>query len=111
MSKIITQPAQDAPVAFVLASASPRRIELLAQIGVTADTVAPADIDETPEHGELPRVYAERMAVEKASAVSPAHAGAMVLAADTVVYRFNAGGSSERQSRATKSRTSNEISK
>ena len=85
MSKIITQPAQDAPVAFVLASASPRRIELLAQIGVTADTVAPADIDETPEHGELPRVYTERMAVEKASAVSPAHAGAMVLAADTVV--------------------------
>ena len=71
--------------ALVLASASPRRLELLSQIGVTPDKVAPADIDETPHGGELPKNYAERMAQEKAAAVAPAHDGALVLAADTVV--------------------------
>lgn len=69
----------------MLASASPRRLELLAQIGVTPDLVTPADIDETPHTGELPKPYAERMAAEKAAAVAPDHAGALVLAADTVV--------------------------
>ncbi len=79
------QPAQDAPASFVLASASPRRVELLAQIGITADSIDPADIDETPHNGEIPRQYAKRMAVEKAQAVAGKHKGALLLAADTVV--------------------------
>ena len=68
---------------LVLASSSPRRLELLARIGVVPDEVAPADIDETPCRGELPRPYAERMAAEKAAAVP--RPGALLLAADTVV--------------------------
>ena len=68
---------------LVLASASPRRRQLLAQIGIAPDEVKPADIDETPEAGEAPRVYAERLGVEKARAV---HApGQYTLAGDTVV--------------------------
>jgi septum formation protein len=68
---------------LVLASASPRRRQLLAQIGVTPDAVAPADIDETPRKGELPRRYVLRMAEEKSAA---AHGpDALTLAADTVV--------------------------
>jgi septum formation protein len=71
---------------LVLGSASPRRLALLAQIGVTPDAVAPADIDETPLPGELPRAYARRMADAKADACAAA-AGpdALVLCADTVV--------------------------
>lgn len=68
---------------LILASASPRRLELLARLGVTPDAVTPADIDETPLKGELPIVYARRMAAAKAAAV--AQAGALTLAADTVV--------------------------
>ena len=68
---------------LVLASASPRRLELLARIGVTPDAVVPADIDETPLRAELPAHYACRMAAEKAAAVR--EPGALVLAADTVV--------------------------
>ena len=68
---------------LVLASASPRRLELLARLGVTPDEVVPAEIDETPRRGELPAAYACRMAAEKAAAV--ARPGAIVLAADTVV--------------------------
>jgi septum formation protein len=68
---------------LVLASASPRRLELLARLGVTPDAVTPADIDETPGKGELPVPYAERMAAEKAAAA--AQPGSIVLAADTVV--------------------------
>ncbi|MEZ5994580.1 MAG: Maf family protein [Hyphomonadaceae bacterium] len=68
---------------LVLASASPRRLELLAQIGVTPDEVIAADIDETPLPKETPRALARRLARAKAMAV-PA-AGAIVLAADTVV--------------------------
>ncbi|WP_394805446.1 Maf family protein [Kordiimonas aestuarii] len=70
---------------FVLASASPRRRDLLAQIGITPDVIAPADLDETPHLRELPKAYAERLAREKAAAVAPAHKGAVILAADTVV--------------------------
>ena len=68
---------------LILASASPRRRELLARIGVVPDAVAPADIDETPGKTELPRDYARRMAREKALAAASdiAH----VLAGDTVV--------------------------
>lgn len=68
---------------LVLASASPRRLDLLSQIGITPDQVIPADIDETHKRGELPRDYAVRMALEKAQAVKVA--GAYVLSADTVV--------------------------
>lgn len=68
---------------LVLASASPRRLELLARIGVVPDAVIAADIDETPARGELPPAYARRMAAAKAAAV--ARPGAIVLAADTVV--------------------------
>jgi nucleoside triphosphate pyrophosphatase len=70
-------------VRLVLASASPRRLELLARLGVTPDAVVPAAVDETPRKGEPPARYACRMATEKAAAV--AEAGALVLAADTVV--------------------------
>jgi septum formation protein len=68
---------------LILASASPRRLELLARLGVTPDSVVPAEIDETPRKGEIPDRYAGRMAAEKAAAV--AQAGSVVLAADTVV--------------------------
>lgn len=70
---------------LVLGSASPRRLELLAQIGVVPDAVDPADIDETPLQGELPRAYALRLAVEKAQAVGARWDDALVLCADTVV--------------------------
>ncbi|WOF72955.1 Maf family nucleotide pyrophosphatase [Parvibaculaceae bacterium PLY_AMNH_Bact1] len=70
---------------LVLASASPRRLDLLRQVGIVPDMVAPADLDETPGPTELPRVYAERLAAEKAAAVAANHDGALVLAADTVV--------------------------
>lgn len=68
---------------LILASASPRRRELLARLGVEPDSVAPADIDETPLKAEIPRAYAQRMGREKAAAV--AGEGAFVLAGDTVV--------------------------
>ncbi|MDE1466251.1 Maf family protein [Aurantiacibacter sp. D1-12] len=68
---------------LILASASPRRRELLARLGVEPDAVAPADIDETPHKGELPRDYATRMAREKAAAVDGGTSH--VLAGDTVV--------------------------
>ena len=71
----------DAPL--ILASASPRRAELLARIGVTPDRISPADIDETPARAELPRPYAQRLAREKARAV--AEEGVFTLAGDTVV--------------------------
>ena len=68
---------------LVLASASPRRLALLAQIGIVPDRVIPTDIDETPLRDELPRQYARRLAHAKADAV--AASGAYVLAADTAV--------------------------
>jgi septum formation protein len=70
---------------LVLASSSPRRLELLRQVGVTPDRIDPADIDETPRRGELPPAHALRLAEEKARAVMPRHPGAYILAADTVV--------------------------
>ena len=68
---------------LVLASASPRRRELLARLGMEPARITPADIDETPGRGELPRAYAIRMAREKAQAA--ADTAAHVLAGDTVV--------------------------
>jgi septum formation protein len=68
---------------LILASASPRRHELLARLGIEPTRVVHTDIDETPGKGELPRDYAQRMAREKAAAA--AETGAYVLAGDTVV--------------------------
>jgi septum formation protein len=68
---------------LVLASASPRRLALLAQIGIVPDHIIPPNIDEAPMHGELPRDYARRLALAKADAVAMPEA--FVLAADTVV--------------------------
>jgi septum formation protein len=68
---------------LILASASPRRLALLAQIGITPDEVIAADIDETPLKDETPRNLALRLARSKAEAVKAD--GAIVLAADTVV--------------------------
>lgn len=70
---------------LVLASASPRRLDLLRQMGITPDAVAPADIDESAHKGELPLVYAQRIAAEKAAAIRPQHPDAVILSADTVV--------------------------
>lgn len=76
---------------LVLASASPRRVALLRQIGIAPDAVIPSDLDETPRRGEAPRALAQRLATEKAessaavAATRPELAGALTLAADTVV--------------------------
>lgn len=70
---------------FVLASASPRRLELLAQVGLAPDRVIPAEIDESPRRAELPAAYAARMAREKCVQVSRQCSADRVLAADTVV--------------------------
>ena len=70
---------------LILASASARRLELLAQIGVTPDIVDAPQIDESPHARELPRIYAARMAAAKLNAVAVRHDGAFVLAADTAV--------------------------
>ena len=69
---------------LILGSASPRRRDLLAQIGITADAIRPPDIDETVLKAELPRVYCLRMAREKVLAVT-ADADDIVLCADTTV--------------------------
>lgn len=70
---------------LVLASASPRRLDLLRQVGLEPAEIDPADIDETPAAHELPRAYALRMATSKLAAVAPRHPAAVVLAADSVV--------------------------
>jgi septum formation protein len=70
---------------LVLASASPRRLDLLRQIGLMPDRIDPADIDETPRPSELPPAHAMRLAEEKVRAVMPRHPEAFILAADTVV--------------------------
>lgn len=71
---------------LILASASPRRAELLTAAGFIFD-VAPADVDETPQPGETPEVYTQRVALEKARRVARKHAGGdvAILAADTEV--------------------------
>ena len=69
---------------LILASSSPRRRDLLAQIGVIPDDIRSPDIDEVPRKGELPRPYAERMASEKALAV-PRSRDEVILAGDTTV--------------------------
>jgi septum formation protein len=80
----VLQPTAASPP-FILASASPRRRDLLAQVGLAPDLIDPADIDETPARDESPANHAERLAAEKARAVAGRHPGAYVLGADTVV--------------------------
>ena len=70
---------------LILASASPRRLDLLRQVGVVPDLVDPARIDETPMARELPADLVVRLAEAKARAVAARHPGAWVLAADTIV--------------------------
>jgi septum formation protein len=72
-------------VRLILASASPRRLDLLSRIDVGPDAVIPADIDESVPKGELPRDHAVRLAVEKAETVAAKEPDSLVLAADTVV--------------------------
>jgi septum formation protein len=87
----VTKDARPPGAKLVLASASPRRLELLQQIGLEPDALLPADVDETPLKGELPRSLAARLAHEKAKAAGrvmasrPELAGAYLVAADTVV--------------------------
>lgn len=73
------------PLPLVLASASPRRLDLLRQIGIVPAQVRPSDIDETPLPGELPRGHGVRLARAKAAEAAARDPGAMILAADTVV--------------------------
>ncbi|HTJ64301.1 MAG TPA: Maf family protein [Alphaproteobacteria bacterium] len=73
------------PTKLILASASPRRLDLLRQIGIEPSLVDPAEIDETPLKAEPPAKHALRLALEKARMVAGRHDGAFVLAADTVV--------------------------
>jgi septum formation protein len=70
---------------LVLASASPRRLDLLRQIGIIPNAIDPADLDETPTKGELPPAHVVRLAEAKARAVAPRHPAAFILAADTIV--------------------------
>lgn len=74
----------DPGLRLILGSASPRRLDLLAQIGVVPFAVRPADIDEEARKGELPRDYVRRIAAEKLAAVAVG-AGEVVLCADTTV--------------------------
>jgi len=70
---------------LVLASASPRRLDLLARLGIVPDAIDPAELDETPHKGEEPLPHARRLAAGKAALVAARHPGALVLGADTVV--------------------------
>jgi septum formation protein len=70
---------------LLLASASPRRLDLLAQIGIRPDRVEATAIPETPRRGETPRALAQRLALAKAEAAAARHPDHLVLAADTVV--------------------------
>ncbi len=70
---------------LILASASPRRLTLLATIGITPSQIIPADIDETPLKNELPHLYAKRVSTAKAAHIASHHPDAIILAADTVV--------------------------
>ncbi len=73
------------PQRLILASGSPRRLDLLRQIGIEPAVIDPADLDEAALCGETPRLLALRLAREKAAAVAKRHPGAYVIAADTVV--------------------------
>jgi septum formation protein len=70
---------------LILASASPRRLELLRQSGIVPDKVIPADIDESTRKGEIPASYAKRIAIEKAQKIKNSGISGIILSADTVV--------------------------
>ena len=70
---------------LILASASPRRLDLLKQIGIVPDAVMPADVPEEPQKDETPPQHAARLALEKARAVAARNPHGIVIAADTVV--------------------------
>jgi septum formation protein len=78
------------PSSLILASASPRRLDLLAQVGLVPDAVVPANIDEAPLKGERPDHLATRLALSKARHVRAQKTDAYILAADTVVACGNA---------------------
>lgn len=73
------------PAAFILASASPRRLNLLKAAGLTPENIIPADLDESPLKNELPQHYVLRIAEAKARAVAMLHPDITILAADTTV--------------------------
>ena len=75
----------DPSAPLILASASPRRRELLARLGIEPSAIAATDIDESPQPGELPRAHAVRLAAQKARAAAALSPDAYVLAGDTVV--------------------------
>ena len=94
---------------LVLASASPRRLDLLRQVGFEPTEIDPPDVDETPAPHEEPRTYALRMAASKLAAVVPRHPGAVVVAADSVVVcsrRILPKAESEAEARACLDRLS-----
>ncbi len=94
---------------LVLASASPRRLDLLRQVGFEPSAIDPPDVDETPAPREEPRAYALRMAMSKLAVVAPRHPGAVVLAADSVVVcsrRILPKAESEAEARACLDRLS-----
>lgn len=70
---------------LILASASPRRQELLKQVGITPHQIIPADIDETPLKSEKPNAIAERLSLAKAEKIFENHKGHYILASDTIV--------------------------
>lgn len=80
-----SSPALPNSPALVLASASPRRLELLGRLGVVPDRVVATDIDESPLKAERPRAHAVRLAAEKARAAAALAPGCLILAGDTVV--------------------------
>ena len=84
MSGVVSGAVSAGP-SLILASASPRRLELLRRIGVVPDAVDPADIDESVRPGERPEPHVSRLAAEKAAVVAARHPGKLVLAADTLV--------------------------
>jgi septum formation protein len=70
---------------LILASASPRRLELLKRIGISPDKIIPADIDESVHLNEVPRLYALRVALQKAQFIAATYPNDIILSADTVV--------------------------
>lgn len=72
-------------IPLILASASPRRVDLLKEAGITPNQIIPADIDETKLKGEKPSELVVRLAIGKARAVAAQHPGSAILAADTTV--------------------------
>ncbi len=72
---------------LVLASSSPRRLELLGKIGIIPNEVIPADIDETPKKNEKPYEYVKRVSLEKALVVKKQHEGSFIISADTAVIK------------------------